>query len=152
MNDYYYYHCYSLAQSKYDVSVASRQLQHPPSMNSGLRLKPCARPACHARRNQSSTGSCCDGYSVSFFVPRLATNGTQRSVSTPLRKPRLRRMPTSLVMTPDQLLAQEYSILWHNGRLLLSEQNVSVRKCSIWDCLLAVPHRLPSCPQCLTRQ
>lgn len=44
-------------------------------MNSGLRLRPCARPACHARRNQSSTGSCCDGYSVILLLfQELATN------------------------------------------------------------------------------
>lgn len=43
-------------------------------METELRLPFCARPACEARRNQSRTGSCCDGIWVSFFGQRPATD------------------------------------------------------------------------------
>lgn len=57
-----------------------------------------------------------------------------------------------LVMRLERLPAEEYNILWHSGKPLLSEQSVSARKCSRWDCLPAVSRRLLSCPHYMTRQ
>lgn len=59
-------------------------------------------------------------------------------------------MPKMLVTRLERHPAEEYNVLWHNGKPLLSKQSVSARKCSRWDCLPAVSHRLLSCPQLMT--
>lgn len=122
-------------------------------MSSELRLRLCTRPACDARRNQSRTGSCCDGISVSFLDQRLATDSTQRDVLQLSRKSRtpIRRFPIILVMSLDPLPAYDYNTLSPNGKPLLGERSVSVRKCLRLDCLRVVPHQLRSCPRRPTR-
>ncbi len=122
-------------------------------MGSELRLRPCARPACDARRNQSRTGSCCDGIYVSFLCPRPATDSTQRNVSQLSRKSRAstRKFPMIPLMRHDPLPAQGYNIPWPNGKPLLSERSVFARRCLRLDCLRAVSYRLLSCPRRMTK-
>ena len=102
-------------------------------MDSETRLRPCARLACNAKRNQASTGSCCDGISVSFFglpkdSPLMVCKELSRSHRASLDHADCRKCWMRLDRPP----AEEYNVLRHNGKPLLSKKSVSARKC-LWE-------------------